>query len=46
MHTLTVVVKDMTALAKVTTSTALGCLGSPANRARARRLAQTLIRHL
>lgn len=46
MHTLTVLAKDMTALAKVTTSSALACLASPANRARVKSLAQTLIRHL
>ena len=46
MHTLTVIAKDMTALAKVTTSTALGYLASPANRARAKSLARILIRHL
>lgn len=42
MHTLTVIVKDMTALAKVTTSFALASVASPANLARAKSLAKTL----
>ena len=46
MHTLMVIVKDMTAVAKVTTSTVLGLVDSPANRVRAKHLAKTLMQRL
>ena len=46
MHTLTVLVKDMTALAKVTTSTVRESSAWRASRAHAVRLVVTLIRRL